>query len=208
MSRQHFWFVQDDFRIKPKLTMNLGFRWGFYTPTVEKHGRQSTFDPLVPNPGADGLLGALVFADNNGLGGCTGSGGSSLCRHQIARTHYNYEPRLGMAYRLNDKTVFRLGYGITSFAGGAVLDMGPIQGTAFVDGFIASETLQSLNNGVTPAFNWDTPGQPPPSTPPVHSLTYDNNSSIAYMGRENARVPYMQNWSAQRPTRIAGPCCP
>lgn len=87
-------FVQDDFRVSSRLTLNLGLRWEPTFNFHEKYNRLSWFDPNV---------GHIVFA---------GQGGEPTT---IYPTEYrNFAPRLGLAYNLPDKwkTVVRAGYGI------------------------------------------------------------------------------------------------
>ncbi|PYU66052.1 MAG: hypothetical protein DMG49_22970, partial [Acidobacteria bacterium] len=95
-------YAQDDFRVSPKLTLNLGVRWDVSLPSWNSQGYFSTFDPTVPNPSAGNLPGSLAFAGHSD-GSCISAGGASLCRPKIANTYYNdWQPRLGFAYRLTD----------------------------------------------------------------------------------------------------------
>jgi len=52
-------FVQDDYKLKPNLTVNVGLRYQIQTGWSEVKGNERSFDPTVPNPGT-GTLGALV----------------------------------------------------------------------------------------------------------------------------------------------------
>jgi hypothetical protein len=95
-------FFQDDWKVSSKLTLNLGLRWELNTPFVAQDNQESSFSPAA---------GKVVQA---------GSGvyGSNLVRYNFKM----FEPRFGFAYKLDDKTVVRAGYGIygnapTSFAG-------------------------------------------------------------------------------------------
>jgi hypothetical protein len=87
-------FVQDDWRINDKLSMNLGLRYDFITPALEGQNRQTNF---IPEGG-----GRLVFA----------SEGSLEDRGLVKADKNNFAPRVGLVYKLNDKTVLRGGYGI------------------------------------------------------------------------------------------------
>ena len=91
-------YAADDFKISSNLTLNLGLRWAFTSPFVEKDDRQANFDLTNANSllaGRDGNSRALYDAYYNG-----------------------WEPRLGLAYRLGDRWVFRGGYGITQYMEG------------------------------------------------------------------------------------------
>ncbi|PYV85928.1 MAG: hypothetical protein DMG05_21555, partial [Acidobacteria bacterium] len=96
-------FVQDEFKITPKLTLSYGVRFEVPMPLSEQYDRLSALDPNLPNPGAGGRPGALAFA---------GSGPGHTGKKRFADTHYDWSPRFGVAYQVNEKTVLRAGYGI------------------------------------------------------------------------------------------------
>ena len=93
-------YFQDDWKITPKLTLNLGVRYEFTQPPVEQLDKWSDFTPNKPNPGADGRLGALRFA---GFGE-----GRENSRTLVDGWYGGIGPRFGLAYSLNDKTVLRM----------------------------------------------------------------------------------------------------
>jgi len=90
-------FAQDDYRVTPRLTLNLGLRYDILTWPVEVENRQANFDLTT---------GALVVA---------GSGGAP--RTSIPNDYHDFGPRLGFAYQLtgDGKTVLRGGYGLFYF---------------------------------------------------------------------------------------------
>src|SRR6185369_2624456 len=160
------------------LTINAGLRWDVSLPAWNSSGYFSTFDPTVPNPGAGGLLGSLVYAGNSGVGGCISAGGSSLCRAKIADTFWNnWQPRLGFAYRLGEKTARGGGFGISTIRGGASTLMGPEIAANFLTGYQFQQTLISPDNGFSVptqiAPTWDV-GIPPVGTPPPRTLDAAN----------------------------------
>lgn len=92
---EDFAFVQDKWVVTPKLTVDLGLRWEYYPPaTPARTAGFSQYDPTKN---------VLVIA---GVGGNPRDLG--LDRH-----YKDFAPRLGVAYRLNDKTVIRTGFGIS-----------------------------------------------------------------------------------------------
>jgi hypothetical protein len=195
-------FVQDDFHMNRKLTINLGLRWDVSLPAWNSAGYFSTFDGTVPNPGAGNLPGSLVYAGNSGLGGCIANGGSSLCRPKIANTYYNnFEPRTGFAYRLTDTSTVRGGFGITSIRGGASTLMGPEIAANYLAGYQAQQSLDSPDNGFSipsqigsPSATWDSP-LPAVGPPPAHTLSAANGTSVSLMRPEDGKVGYVQEWN-------------
>lgn len=91
--RFHFAYVQDDFKVNRKLTLNLGLRYEFGTPYYEKNNRLSNYDPATNS---------IVLA----------SDGSLSKRALVDPDYNNFGPRLGFAYNIFSKTVLRGGYGI------------------------------------------------------------------------------------------------
>jgi hypothetical protein len=87
-------YFQDDWRVSKKLTLNLGLRYEINLAPIYGNDILSNFDPSVPNPGADGRLGALVFA---------GSGPGRQNTRALAQNWYGVGPRFGFAYALNSK---------------------------------------------------------------------------------------------------------
>ena len=92
-------YVQDDFKIKPELTLNLGMRWAYTQPVVEKDNRQSNFDLKT---------GAQILAKD----------GSREQRALYKSYTKGFEPRLGFAWRPADRWVFRGAYGISQYMEG------------------------------------------------------------------------------------------
>src|SRR2546425_966652 len=87
-------FVQDDWKVSSKLSLNLGLRYDFITPALEAQNRQTNFDPAG--------TGSLVFAKD----------GSLEDRGLVKSDRNNFAPRVGIVYKLDEKTVLRGGYGI------------------------------------------------------------------------------------------------
>jgi hypothetical protein len=192
-------YAQDDIHVNSRLTLNLGLRWDVSLPAWSSAGYFSTFDPSVPNPGAGGLLGSLVYAGNTGLGGCVPTG-SSLCRAKIANTYWgNFEPRTGFAFRINDANTVRGGFGLTSVRGGASTLMGPEIAANFLTGYQAQQSLFSPDSGFSVPTQlggptWDA-GIPPVGPPPAHTLDAANGQNVSLMRPVDGKVGYVQEWN-------------
>ena len=96
-------FLQDSWKVAKKLTLDLGVRWDYQDQGHEIHYRNSMFGPTISNPSAGGLPGGMVY-EGFGAGRCN-------CNF-IAKYPYAIGPRLGFAYQINPKTVFRGGWGV------------------------------------------------------------------------------------------------
>jgi hypothetical protein len=101
-SRYYGGFVNDSWRVTPKLTLNLGVRYDLQTPMVDRDDRLANF---VFDP-ASSAYGTLV----------TARGGDYLSRSFNSVDTNNFAPRIGIAYQVNSKIVVRSAFGI--FYGG------------------------------------------------------------------------------------------
>ena len=134
----HGAYVQDDFRVTSKLTLNLGLRWEYETPITERYNRLVTVDYQADNgykirPGYDfnrdvigaGLLPAgspIPKLQGPFLGGVVPVASSRFPERGNTQSNpYNFGPRFGLAYRITPTTVFRGGFGIlyASYTGNA-----------------------------------------------------------------------------------------
>lgn len=177
-------FAQDNLKATNKLTLNLGLRYSIPTPVTEAHNRLSWMDPTVSNPGAGGLLGAMVFAG-------AGPGRTGLSTPES--TYYkSFAPRVGLAYRLTPNTVVRSGYGIY---------YSPIivSGFAEVDSAGFSNPCQLTSGASTQPIL--IPGQMtgyPCALPPFINPTLSNGAkggSPVYLLTNTAIPGLVQNWT-------------
>ncbi|MGB6945453.1 MAG: TonB-dependent receptor, partial [Bryobacteraceae bacterium] len=177
--RQHVnsLYAQDDFRVTPKLTLNLGLRWEYATPLFERDNNYSDFDPNT-----DTMIKA--------------SSGSMYNRSLVHPEYHDFGPRLGLAYSFDSKTVIRAGYGISYTFFNRV-------GSA-LEGINAPQALFGVINQSIPAggpvpanflttYNSFTTGIDDPAN------FNPANSNVVYLP-PNSKWPYIQNWffSVQR----------
>ncbi|HEX8115774.1 MAG TPA: TonB-dependent receptor, partial [Pyrinomonadaceae bacterium] len=141
-------YVQDDWKVTPKLTLNLGLRYDYESPPVERFNRQNTgfaFGQASPLAGAvrtapgasncpacSNLTGGLLFA---------GVGGQS--DQPFRQDRNNWGPRVGVAYQWNEKTVLRGGYGVFYF---------PQAEFGAAQGFNVNTTFSATTGGGVNAF--------------------------------------------------------
>ena len=145
--RDWAYWVQDNFKVSSKLTLNLGLRHDIWSPYKEVLDRMSFFNPDLPNPAIGGYRGALQFA---------GSGPNSCnCSTNVKTNKKLFGPRLGLAYSVNNKTVIRAGYAMMYTHRGAVGGRGGGRTGTGTLGFSASPSFTSLDGGISSAFNWD-----------------------------------------------------
>jgi len=143
-------FLQDDWRVGQRLTLNLGLRWESEIPRSVEENKLSSFDPLAINP-VSGTRGVVTFAGQNGVPNTAWD-----------RDWNNFGPRLGFAWSLGH-TVIRGGGGI--FYASAVSN---IVANVAALGFSIDSSITSPQAGIVPAFalaNGYPPFTPPPPTP-------------------------------------------
>jgi len=173
----HSLYVQDDWRVTPKLTVNLGLRWDFATPLYTRDNNWSNFDPTTNQ---------MIQA----------TGGSLFNRSLVHPDYKDFGPRVGLAYSWDTKTVIRSGYGISySFFNrpGSAMEginapnalFGVLSQSIPSAGHVPANFLTTINSFTTGIAN-------PSAFNPL-------NQNVDYIPA-NTRWPYIQNWflSVQR----------
>jgi Carboxypeptidase regulatory-like domain len=184
-------FIQDDFRITPHVTLNLGLRYDYQPWATERNNGLSNFSPSTVDS-VNGLKGAVLY------------GGKGFTGSPLGNTEKTaFGPRAGLAWDIagNSKTVFRAGYGIY-YENVITRDM--FGNTA---GFASTSTSYNPPGGNTnlPAFKFSQ-GLPTPPTQPLGSAL----GPAAFLGQgvsfdqSGESVPRAQEWNASLQRQLPG----
>ncbi|MEK7408470.1 MAG: TonB-dependent receptor [Acidobacteriota bacterium] len=146
-------FVQDDWRLTARLTLNIGLRYEYESPTTERFNRTiRAFDFTTPSPIAAQALAnytkapiaEVPAASFRTLGGLLFAGAGGQPRDLWAADKNNFAPRIGLAYQLNARTILRTGYGI--FYDVVGIDRQDVNQGGFNQ---PTNLIPSLDNGLT-----------------------------------------------------------
>ncbi|HEY7497270.1 MAG TPA: TonB-dependent receptor [Vicinamibacterales bacterium] len=176
-------WIQDDWRVSNKLTLNLGFRWDVNGSVTEENNLLNyAFDPTIVNP-VSARVGQQV------MGGIRFAGVDGAPDRPWKLDKDNWQGRVGLAYSLNDKTVLRGGYG--------KYFLNPT-GQGNNAGFSQSTNLIASNDGGrNPTYLLSNPWPSGIQAPPGSSL-----GPLTFLGRGPAfsnpdfKVPYVHQFSA------------
>ncbi len=139
-STYHAFYLQDDWRVTRKLTLNLGVRFDFDVPRTERYDRMNWFDPSVPSP----LASTPGFSNLKGGVQFVGVNGNSRSQYNLDKN--NIAPRVGLAYQVDGKTVVRAGFG-QLFGPSTMAAQGTVGPYGFRNDY---PWVTSLDNGLTP----------------------------------------------------------
>lgn len=188
-------FVQDDWKVTRRLTINVGLRYDLDIPRTERYNRMETFDPTVASPlagatGLAGLKGGTVFAGVNGNS-----------RRQFDPQWKNFDPRFGFAYQATTNTVIRGGYGIFFAA-----TLRPANATIGNEGFSAETDFNASPNGLTQTGLLSNPFPNGLNHPAGNSqgLLTGIGSSFENPVTGDNTVPYTENWDIDIQRQLPG----
>ncbi|MGH9839584.1 MAG: TonB-dependent receptor domain-containing protein [Blastocatellia bacterium] len=202
-------FVQDDWKLGPKLSVNLGLRYEYEGPSNERFNRSLRgFDGFATNPieaqaranYARNPIAEVPVDAFRALGGLTFAGVAGQPRGLWKGDRNNFAPRIGIAYQITPLTVIRAGYGIFYDLLGA--DRVDVNQGGFNQ---STNIIPSLNNGLT--------FQAPLTNPFPLGLELPSGSSAGprtSLGRgisffdERSVNPYMQRWSLSVQRELPG----
>ena len=187
-------YTQDDWKVSSRLTLNLGLRYELFQPVTERHNQEATFDLTDPtNPtlivpkGLNVQLTPIVAQSVQ----VSATGSKGLINTDLN----NFAPRVGLAFQMNPKTVWRAGYGV--FYGGQ--ENGPYSNPspgfnppfftneAFVSPCSASDANPAGSDCTIPGLRFLAGGFP-------SSALTDPNTPIFFSVDRNLPTPYMQQW--------------
>jgi hypothetical protein len=172
--RDYFLHFQDDFRVNSKLSLNIGLRWEFATPRWDRDNVLSNYDPV-----ANSMIKAKA--------------GSLYDRTLVNPDYKDWAPRIGFAYSISPKTVFRGGYGI-SYVHINRLGSADELGINGPQVNIATINQSFTAGGPVPASFLTTQSAFPAGLASPASFN-PVNANVAYIPRDT-RWPYVQTWFA------------
>ena len=173
-------YVQDDFRVNPRLTLNIGLRWELESPRTERYNRATRgFAFGAPSP--------VRVPGLNLTGGLLYTGVDGRERGIYDSDLNNFAPRIGFAFSLNKKTVLRGGYALSYI---------PVIGSVFSDGYSnTTPWVPSTDGGLTILNKLSNPF-PAGLTPPI-----GNSQGLATLAGQGVtflepadRQPIFHNW--------------
>ncbi len=212
-------FFQDDWRVTPTFTLNLGLRYDYFAPIVGKHNVQANFDFSTPSSALPptGLLQAGVNGNSRGL---------------VKIDKMNFAPRIGFAKTINNKTVLSAGGGIF-WSGQEIKTAGPLQlaynlpfyyqpdfrsdgitpKIKVSTGFPAANINQALNPGVTSLGGSPTNTQNFLSTPSYieynlsiqRALPHEMSLEVSYAGSKGTHLQSVVDYNQDQ---VPGPSDP
>ena len=158
-------FVQDDWKMRPNLTINLGLRYEIETGWSEVRGNEATFDPTVINP-ANNSLGAIWYGFSHANG-----------RTSLEAPRYGIVlPRVGFSWQPSGNTVLRGGFGVYASTWSADTYAGSSLGGAFGShGSYSNDTT----NGICPFVQLDSDGSSPDTADPGCGVGAYNLGSVS-----------------------------
>ena len=196
-------YVQDDFKVSPRLTLNLGLRYEYDQPWYEQNNKTAN---VLPD-------GTVEYAGHVPVGAVAGS---IVCptRACYDANYTQFMPRLGFAYQLHSKFVIRGGYGATSFFEGYSFNQRLTSSPPFSLAINSNATSPAGTSGGTPFTVADAFSQPlginnslysvwPQKTQPAYihqynltaeyAITNELSLSVGYHGQNGFRLADYRN---------------
>ncbi len=173
-NQSHFGYVQDDWKVSSKLTLNIGLRYEYTTPYYEQKNLQSNWNPALANsidPRA-----AIVPASGTGN------------KYGYNPDKNDFAPRFGFAYAVDDKTAIRGGYGV-SFSHYDRAGSGNILAINPPEALFVTVPQAPARNGINAGFTRIDQGFP------AGTLTFNPaTDNITYIDSNRYRDSYVHNY--------------
>jgi hypothetical protein len=184
-------YIQDDIKLSPRLTINLGIRLDLQHPFTENNNNIVFFNPNGTDPHYATASGSPIPGAATKFGNCTGCAGYTHA--DMHWTHWG--PRIGFAYKLNDKSVVQGGFAIAFLDGGAY-EYGTNKVAVNDPNLLVGSYTRNSTGGTTPAFgSWDTNQIPdPPATP--FNTGLGAGTQIEAFNKNDGYAPYAEQWNA------------
>jgi hypothetical protein len=185
----HFAFVQDDWHLSDRLTLNLGMRYEYGSPYWDKDNQLSNFDPI-----SSPVTGQLLRATSGGI----------YNRSLVEPDRNDFAPRFGFAYRANESTVLRGGFGVSyiHYNRDGELSLLAINAPQALFAVISQVPEFAVSGTGTPSSAFSTVDSGFPSGMTAPSNYSPATSRIKYVP-ENYRDPYVESYSLSIQKEIA-----
>jgi len=180
-------YIQDDIKLSPRLTVNLGLRWDLQHPFTENHNLIVFFNQ--DNPGT--FPGGSIPGAASQFGNCSGCSGITS-----GDLHYGHVgPRFGFAYQLSKKMVLQAGLDVAFLDGGAY-EYGTNKVAVNYGNLLTGSFTRGTTGSFTSSFgSWDTNSlpavNPTPFSPGLGAGTLIN----AFSPKKDGYAPYSQQWN-------------
>ncbi len=199
-------YVQDDWRIHRRLTLNAGLRWEYETAPTERFNRAvlgfdfNTANPVQPQAQANyakAPIAEVAPSTFTAMGGLTFAGLNGNPRAVFQTSKKNFAPRIGFAWQVAPRTVVRAGYGL-------FYDLVGVDRIAINQAGFSQRTnlVATQNNGQSYAATLSDPFPNLTKPSPVGPLTYAGQA-VSFQ-QPYRPAPYMQNWTLSIQRQLAG----